>query len=215
VLDLPDDAQICNCNGVSKGRIAYSARNGCRSLQAVCGATRMLAELIAGGQFDDRVYQLLGANAIQLPQLRDQRDDIPELAGVMLKDFVEQKLVPPRHFSTAALNALRIHDWPGNFSELRSVVQTLANTAAGEQISLEETQRALPQAATPNAAASLQLDAPLRDARDAFERVYFEYHLAREGGNISRVAEAAGLERTHLYRKLKHLGIRISRKNDE
>ncbi len=183
--------------------------------RVVCAATRMLSELVAAGQFDDRVFQLLGATMIRLPQLRDQRDDIPELAGVMLKDFVEQKLVPPRHFSVAALNALRTHDWPGNFSELRSVVQTLANTAAGEQITLEETQRVLPQAATPNASASLQLDAPLREARDAFERVYFEYHLAREGGNISRVADVVGLERTHLYRKLKHLGVKTSRRNDE
>jgi DNA-binding NtrC family response regulator len=100
-------------------------------------------------------------------------------------------------------------------SELRSVVQTLANTAIGENISLEETQRALPQSAAPNAAATLQLDAPLRDARDAFERTYFEYHLAREGGNISRVADAAGLERTHLYRKLKQLGVKTSRKTDD
>jgi two-component system nitrogen regulation response regulator NtrX len=185
------------------------------NVRVVCGATRPLSGLVAEGNYDDRVYQLLGATTIQLPLLRDQRDDIPELAGVMLNDLVEQKLVPSRHFSTAALNALRTHDWPGNFSELRSVVQTLANTAVGEQISLEEAQRALPQTAAPNAAASLQLDAPLREARDAFERVYFEYHLAREGGNISRVADVVGLERTHLYRKLKHLGIKTSRKNEE
>jgi DNA-binding NtrC family response regulator len=55
----------------------------------------------------------------------------------------------------------------------------------------------------------------LRDARDALERVYFEYHIAREGGNISRVADSVGLERTHLYRKLKQLGIRLARKNGE
>ncbi len=61
---------------------------------------------------------------------------------------------------------------------------------------------------------NLTLDLPLRDARDAFERAYFEHHIAREGGNISRVAEAVGLERTHLYRKLKQLGIRLSRKSD-
>jgi DNA-binding NtrC family response regulator len=185
------------------------------NVRVVCGATRPLSGLVAEGGYDDRVYQLLGATTIQLPLLRDQRDDIPELAGVMLNDLIEQKLVPQRHFSTAALNTLRTHDWPGNFSELRSVVQTLANTAVGEQISLEEVQRVLPQSAAPNAAASLQLDAPLRDARDAFERVYFEYHLAREGGNISRVADVVGLERTHLYRKLKHLGIKTSRKNEE
>ncbi len=183
--------------------------------RVVCASSRALSEQVAAGQFDDRVFQLLGATMIRLPQLREQRDDIPELAGVMLKDFVEQKLVPSRHFSIAALNALRIHDWPGNFSELRSVVQTLANTAAGEQITLEETQRVLPQAAASNASASLQLDVPLRDARDAFERLYFEYHLAREGGNISRVADVVGLERTHLYRKLKHLGVKTSRRNDE
>ena len=55
----------------------------------------------------------------------------------------------------------------------------------------------------------------LRDARDAFERVYFEHHIAKEGGNISRVADAVGLERTHLYRKLKQLGIRLNRKVEE
>ncbi|MBY0267051.1 MAG: sigma-54 dependent transcriptional regulator [Burkholderiales bacterium] len=185
------------------------------NVRVVCCSTQPLAERVAAGAFDDRVYQMLGATTIQLPRLREQRDDIPELAAALLSDMVEQKQVPPRHFSTAALNALRNYEWPGNLSELKSVVQTLANTAAGEQISLEETVRVVPQSATPDVASVLQLDAPLRDARDAFERIYFEYHLAREGGNISRVAEVVGLERTHLYRKLKHLGIKTSRKHDE
>lgn len=59
----------------------------------------------------------------------------------------------------------------------------------------------------------LPLDVPLREARDAFERVYFEHHLAREGWSMTRVAEKTGLERTHLYRKLKQLGIELARKN--
>lgn len=185
------------------------------NVRVVCGTTKPLVEMVAAGAFDDRVYQQLGATTVQLPLLHEQRDDIPELASVILNDLVEQKLIPARHFSTAALNALRNHNWPGNMSELRSVVQTLANTALGEQISLEETQKVLPLTANPAASAVLQLEAPLRDARDAFERIYFDYHLAKEGGNISRVADAVGLERTHLYRKLKQLGIKISRKNDE
>ena len=75
--------------------------------------------------------------------------------------------------------------------------------------------RALPQpAALPSIAHDLPFDQPLRNARDAFERVYFEYHIAREGGNISRVAEAVGLERTHLYRKLKQLGIKLVRRSE-
>lgn len=185
------------------------------NVRVICGTTRALAEMVAAGEFDDRVYQLLGATTVQLPLLRDQRDDIPELAGIILNDLVEQKLVSQRHFSTAALNALRNYSWPGNLSELRSVVQTLANTGSGEQISLEETQHVLPQISNPSVSAALQLDAPLRDARDAFERIYFEYHLAKVGSNISHVADIVGLERTHLYRKLKHLGIKISRKNGE
>ncbi len=185
------------------------------NVRVVCGTTRPLAEVVATGNFDDRVYQLLAATTVQLPQLSEQREDIPELASIILNDLVEQKRVPPRHFSTAALNTLRNYSWPGNMSELRSVVQTLANTALGEQISLEETLQALPLAANPAASAVLRLDAPLRDARDEFERIYFEYHLAKESGNISRVADTVGLERTHLYRKLKHLGIKTSRKNDD
>jgi DNA-binding NtrC family response regulator len=60
----------------------------------------------------------------------------------------------------------------------------------------------------------LSLDVALRDARDAFERAYFEYHIAREGGNMSRVADRVGLERTHLYRKLKQLGVVLPRRAD-
>jgi two-component system, NtrC family, nitrogen regulation response regulator NtrX len=62
-------------------------------------------------------------------------------------------------------------------------------------------------------AAGLPLDLPLREAREAFERAYFEHHLARDG-SISRLAERAGLERTHLYRKLKQLGIGPAKKDE-
>jgi len=57
----------------------------------------------------------------------------------------------------------------------------------------------------------LDLDAPLRDARDAFERIYFEYHLRLENGSMTRLAERTGIERTHLYRKLKQLGVEVGR----
>ena len=63
----------------------------------------------------------------------------------------------------------------------------------------------------PQAAQIFDLDRPLREARDAFEKSYFEFHLAKEGGSMTRVAEKTGLERTHLYRKLKQLGVDLSR----
>ena len=126
-----------------------------------------------------------------MPSLREHREDVPDIANLMLSRLVEAREVPPRQFSTAALNALRNYDWPGNLAQLESVVRTLALTCGGEQISLEDVE---PRAAAARRAASrsahdLPLDLPLREARDAFERVYFEYHIAREGGNISRVAE--------------------------
>jgi DNA-binding NtrC family response regulator len=130
--------------------------------------------------------------------------------------MIEAKEVPPREISTAALNTLRNYDWPGNLIQLQTTVQTLAQTALGEQIAQEDVERVFPQQTNVRQLThDLPFDVPLRDARDAFERVYFEYHIGKEGGNISRVAETVGLERTHLYRKLKQLGIRVSRRLDE
>jgi DNA-binding NtrC family response regulator len=130
--------------------------------------------------------------------------------------MIEAKEVPPREISTAALNTLRNYDWPGNLIQLQTTVQTLAQTALGDQIAQEDVERVFPQQTNVRQLThDLPFDVPLRDARDAFERVYFEYHIGKEGGNISRVAETVGLERTHLYRKLKQLGIRVSRRLDE
>jgi two-component system nitrogen regulation response regulator NtrX len=158
---------------------------------------------------------VLASATIRVPSLREHREDVPDIANLTLLRMMEAKETPPRQFSTAALNALRNYDWPGNIAQLESVVRTLALTCSQEQIPVEEVSRALPQPATPVPFTHhLALDMPLRDARDAFERAYFEYHIAREGGNISRVAESVGLERTHLYRKLKQLGIRLARKSD-
>jgi len=131
---------------------------------------------------------------------------------------IEVKETPARHFSTAALNALRNYDWPGNLNQLESVVRTLALTAVGEEISVNDVNQALPSYGAPPAVAApsaLPLDLPLREARDAFERVYFEHHIAKEGGNMSRVADSVGLERTHLYRKLKQLGIKLARRAED
>jgi DNA-binding NtrC family response regulator len=186
------------------------------NVRIICGASRDLAELVASGAFDTRLFGALAATSIRVPSLREHREDVPELSSLMLSRMVEAKEIPPRQFSTGALNALRNFDWPGNLTQLESVVRTAAMTAAGEQISLEEVNQGLPQTQPANNMAhDVPFDLPLRDARDAFERVYFEYHIAREGGNISRVADSVGLERTHLYRKLKQLGIRLARKNGE
>ncbi|HSF48607.1 MAG TPA: helix-turn-helix domain-containing protein, partial [Burkholderiales bacterium] len=139
------------------------------------------------------------------------------LANVLLLQSMEANQAPIRRFATAALNTHRNHDWPGNLRQLENVVKTLALTSLEEEVSGEDVSRVLSQfdsiAACSGANLPLHLD--YKRARDAFERLYLEYHIARENGNMSRVAERIGLERTHLYRKLKQLGVRAARRNDD
>jgi DNA-binding NtrC family response regulator len=139
---------------------------------------------------------------------------VPELAGQILAHLVEAGEVSLRHLSTAAMNALRNQPWPGGYAELKAAVRSLALGALEEEIDAAEVARLL--APPPTAAAlALPLDQPLREAREAFERIYFEHHMQLEGGNMTRLAEKTGLERTHLYRKLKALGLNGGRKGEE
>src|SRR5262245_35067685 len=209
--------EIAELNKVEqKGLLLLASKLERYNVRLVCGTSRELAELVAQGSFDSRLLSTLAGTTIRLPSLREHREDIPDLANLMLSRMVEAKEAEAQQFTTAALNALRNYDWPGNIAQLQGAVRTLALTGLGDQITLEDVNRVLPQpASAPRAISELPFDLPLRDARDAFERVYFEYHIAREGGNISRVAESVGLERTHLYRKLKQLGIKLARKNGE
>ena len=200
-----------------KGLLLAIGRLDKFNARLICGATRPLPELVAEGGFDSRLYGALAATTLRVPSLREHREDVPDLANLLLSRLVEVKETPPRRFSTAALNALRNYDWPGNLPQLEGVVRSLALGASGSEIGPVEVTRLLegPPAVATASAGALPLDLPLREARDAFERVYLEHHIAREGGNMSRVAERVGLERTHLYRKLKQLGVKLGRRGEE
>jgi DNA-binding NtrC family response regulator len=93
----------------------------------------------------------------------------------------------------------------------REPAKPLAPSAATHQAALSMPALVHEEAHTPEVAPSFDLDRPLREARDAFEKAYFEFHLTHEGGSMTKVAEKTGLERTHLYRKLKQLGVDLSR----
>jgi DNA-binding NtrC family response regulator len=108
---------------------------------------------------------------------------------------VEQALAKPAQRIAAAV------------AGLRNDMAHLADSANGGAIGLVEMQAEQ----GPQAEQSFSLDRPLREARDAFEKSYFEFHLARENGSMTRVADKTGLERTHLYRKLKQLGVDLTR----
>jgi len=200
-----------------KGLLGQTLKLDRYNTRIVSSTSAPLAELVAGGAFDPRLYALLAGVIVRVPALRERAEDAPELANLVLSRAIEAKEAAPRAFNTAALNALRNYHWPGNLVQLESVVKTVAQLTLGAEIGVADVTNAFAtlEAPLPGPAQSLPLDRELREARDAFERVYFEYHLGREGGNMSRVADRVGLERTHLYRKLKQLGIKLQRRDEE
>jgi DNA-binding NtrC family response regulator len=165
-------------------------------------------------EFDPELGAKLAQLTLRLPALRELAEDVPDLASLMLAQLVEARVCAPRRFAIAALNALRHHAWPGNLVELESVVKDLGLSALDEEVRLEDVERVLSTRAAPGAPPEIAFDRPYREAREAFERVYFEHLLAREHGSMSRVAERSGLERTHLYRKLKALGLPVGRREE-
>jgi DNA-binding NtrC family response regulator len=188
-------------------------------VRIVAASSRDLAALVQSGQFREDLYYHLNVVPITVPPLREHREDVPELVGFFVDWMVEHEHLPYKRFSTAALNLLRNHPWPGNIRELRNLVQRLLILGTGEEIGEPEVSAALGAApALPlsaGASANTLYNLPLREARDQFEKDYLEHHLKRTGGNVAEVAELIGVERTHLYRKLKGLGIDIKGLKDD
>jgi DNA-binding NtrC family response regulator len=225
LADAPQDFLAQAANGlVFVEELAALTRAQQRNLAIILGKqektkTRIVsftaedpARLAAELGFDAALLARLSELSLLLPALREHAEDIPDIAAILLAQLVEARHCQPRHFSTAALNTLRQFHWPRNLEDLQGAVKNLALTALEEEIDVADVERVSVQfhaAAAPQV--PLPLELPLREAREAFERAYFEQLLVREGGSIARVAEKSGLERTHLYRKLKQLGVDLSR----
>lgn len=167
---------------------------------------------------ENKLVELLAKNAVSIPPLRSQSDDIAFLVNQIATELAETEKIPTAKFSSGALNVLSQYDWPGNFEQLRTAVKNLALNADGAEVEEQAVAVMLGQSAPAVQAESMggfNFNLPLRELREELERRYFEYHIVQEGQNMSRVAQKVGLERTHLYRKLKQLGISVSRRSGE
>jgi two-component system nitrogen regulation response regulator NtrX len=176
-----------------------------------------LEQLIELGKFRKDLYYQLNVVPLHIPALREHREDVPELLNHFINLYVEQEKLPYRRFALSAQNRLRNYHWPGNIRELSNLVQRLLIIGAGNEISLDEVEQSLGHQ-TPHAAAPgipMGYDRPLREAREQFEKAYLEYQLKQHGGSVGKVARIVGLERTHLYRKLRSLGIDPKNMSDE
>ncbi|MCP4996013.1 MAG: sigma-54-dependent Fis family transcriptional regulator [Gammaproteobacteria bacterium] len=181
----------------------------------IIAATRYdLEEVVVAGRFREDLFYHLNVVPLRIPSLSEHKEDVPELLSYYIDHFVAHEKLPYRRFSVAAQNFLRNYPWHGNVRELKNLVQRMLILGAGEDIEQDEVEQALGShavVAEQAGAFPVSFDQPLRQAREQFERVYLEYQFEKHGGNVSRVANEAGMERTHLYRKLKAAGVEIKR----
>lgn len=159
----------------------------------------------------DELQTTLSMTRISVPALRNHSEDIPELVNLIIDDLCATDNYTYRKCSIAAQNAFLHYQWPRNIAELKALIQELLVTGGGEEISVEDVKRALSSRATEvvDKATIVEslLDMPLREAREAFEKQYLLHQLKRVDGSVTKLAELVGMERTHLYRKLRSLGI--------
>ncbi len=178
----------------------------------MASSSRDLVERVKDGLFREDLYYHLNVLSLQLPPLREHAEDIPELLSFYVDHFNTQEGLPYRHFTVAAQNYLRYFSWPGNIRQLRNLVQSLLVLGDESEVSQEEVEEALVRDRVAQARMTAGLprevmELPLREAREVFEREYLCRQLELCKGNVSRLAERVGMERTHLYRKMRALGI--------
>ena len=151
----------------------------------------------------------LNVITLRVPPLREYAEDVPDLLRFYVDRLVDDQHLPLRRFSVAAQNRLRNYPWPGNVGELKNLVQRVLILGAGEEIRLEEIEREL-AVKTANDEPLVKQDLlalPLREAREQFERAYLQQQLLLCNGKVGQLAKRVGMERTHLYRKLRALGV--------
>jgi len=158
-----------------------------------------------------KLFHQIGPVTLEIPPLRERSEDVPELLTYFLNRLAQAEMLEYRPFTVAAQNRLRYYSWPGNLREMKSLVRNLLLGGNRDDIDVTEVEHALASTAyTPNGREfSRYFNVPLREARDVFEREYLLFHLREQAWNVGEVAHASGMERTHLYRKIRSLGIDI------
>jgi len=185
-------------------------------VRVITATNKNLEQEIQKGNFREDLFYRLNVIPFYVPALREHAEDIPMLADYFLLHFARAYGRRPKHFAEATLEVLARYRWPGNVRELKNLVERLVIMVPGDQIERRHLPPALQHdhARSSRAAAGRGLSrggfSTLRQARQAYERDYILRKLEENKGNASRTAEALGLERSHLYRKMKSLGIGIS-----
>jgi DNA-binding NtrC family response regulator len=158
----------------------------------------------------------LNVLTLRVPPLREYAEDVPELLRYYVDRLVDEERLPFRRFGVAAQNRLRNYPWPGNIRELKNLVHRLLIQGGSEEIQLDEIERQIAARTVADEPLVKQdlLALPLREAREHFERAYLTQQLQLCNGKVGQLAKRVGMERTHLYRKLRSLGVDFRQSED-
>ncbi|OOZ42828.1 sigma-54-dependent transcriptional regulator [Solemya elarraichensis gill symbiont] len=183
-------------------------------VRIIAATQKNLEDEVNEGRFREDLFFQLNVVPVVIPPLREHEDDVIELLNFYVDHYSSRERLPYRRFDTAAQNYLRQYQWPGNVRELKNLVQRLLIVGGDEEIEVSEVESAIGilSSSGQSAGISISFDQPLREAREDFERAYFIYQMGKHDRNVTQMAEEAGIERTHLYRKLKSLDIDVKAK---
>jgi len=177
-------------------------------VRVIAATNKSLDDQIEAGNFRDDLYFRLNVIPIEVPPLRERGDDIVLLAEHYLRQFAIETGQRPKKLSEGAVRKIMSHPWPGNVRELRNMIERVTILVQDNEILPGH----LDLGKRPSGSLAIGgTELPLRDARERFEREYILRKLREMGGNVSRTAEALGVERSNLYRKLNQYGIEIER----
>lgn len=216
--DLGPEAQRLLLGVLESGRFKPVGNGAAQPLDSrVIASAPPGAERAAPPGLRRELLMHLAVVVLAVPPLREYPEDVPDLLRHFLDKLVDSQGLPYRRFSVAAQNRLRNYPWPGNVRELRNLVHRLLILGGDEEIGLGEVEQALSDTAPPDEPLLSQdlMALPLREAREQFERAYLQQQLQLCEGKVGRLAKRVGMERTHLYRKLRALGIDFRSGSDD
>jgi len=211
LTDLCDQAQKLILSVLEQGEFTRSGGHEPVKLQARVLATvnADYEQAIERGKLRRELIANLNTLSLHVPPLRDYAEDVPEFLNYYVDKLVDSEGLTFRRFNVAAQNRLRNYPWPDNVRELKNLVRRLLLTGEDEEITLADVEseiNAAFDAAQPLVKQDL-LALPLREAREQFERAYLQQQLVLCDGKVGKLAQRVGMERTHLYRKLRSLGV--------
>ncbi len=176
-------------------------------VRIVAATNKSLEEEIARGNFREDLYHRINVIPLVVPSLRERREDIPLLAAHFLKELAQENDAPPKTFAPRVLEYLATLSWPGNVRELKNFVWRLAILSPGPVIEMDDLASSSAPPLAAGDAETLLLLPDWREARAQFDKEFLRRKLAESQGNVSLTAERIGLERSHLYKKLKAYGL--------